>query len=89
MANNTSRKTYVIKAFCFFFLLIGTLSSCTTSSKQEQQQVEQQQVEQKRNEPENIWKKFAGNTYAIKIVANNSVLYSVFDFNTSGRGKYI
>lgn len=93
MANNTSRKTYIIKALCFFFLLIGTLSSCTTSSKQEQQQVEQkrqeqQQVEQKRNEQADIWKKFAGNTYAIKIVANNSVLYSVFDFNTSGRGKY-
>lgn len=83
MANNTSRKTYIIKALCFFFLLIGTLSSCTTSSKQEQQQ-----VEQKGNEPANIWKKFAGNDYVTKIVENNSVLYSAFLFDNSGRGKY-
>ncbi len=83
MSNNTLRKNDKIKALCFFFLLIGGLSACTTSSKQEQQQGEQKRVEQ-----ENIWKQFAGNTYATIIETDNYELNVGFVFDNSGNGSF-
>lgn len=79
---------YFILSTVFAVILLSSCNGNSTTSSESNQSISHA-IYQEEDKSSTQWKRFAGNSYRASKLVNNIWQNYAFNFNNSGRGKYI